>query len=252
MNKRMIITTWCMILAVLLISPVIAGQNYEQPEFKLMVNSGWGAHSIGQLDVTNWLGYDGADLVELDGLYDLPNRLGIREKDHSDYSGQFGLGYNLIGNWYIIGGLQYEKWDENRDVTHTIDDWTGSVGYSYFKATAVIPFIAIEYSNRFWGLNYNSSIGLAECISKVNVSYIDLLDQWGSLGKYSYNSLGLILSGGLSYEFVRNTFISGQMGYRFFGGDKIEPPARSDSPAIDFDYDGMFYGIGMGYGFGGI
>jgi hypothetical protein len=251
MKKQLILSIWCIIIVILLALPAMSGQYHQRPKFKMIVSTNFSSHSIGQLTGIDWLGIYVDQPVSVDALNDLSGGIDQNRSGHSDYSGQVGLGYNFIGPWYLIGGVQYEKWDETKNKVVTQGNWTGIAGHAYFKAITVIPFVAIEYSNKIWGINYNSSIGLAECISRVNVSYVNLINDHGDLGKYSYNSPGMIFSGGLSYELVRDVYINGQLGYRFFSGKHIEAPARYDSPDIDFDYNGAFYGIGMGYGFGG-
>jgi opacity protein-like surface antigen len=228
-----------------------ADVEYERPKYKISLFTGWGGYDIGELRGIDWLENYTDEPVNRETMISINDRLRnyYFQSDTRDFAGHFNLGYNFSGPWYLVSGFQYEKWDEVRNqIIYTGFGYNLS-GKSLFKTTAVIPFIALEYTNKFWKINYNSSVGLAQCFCRTKVNYVGFSENENDLGTFTYNSTGLILSGGLSYELFRYVSLNAQAGYRKFGGKSLEPPAESDEVKVDFDYSGAFWGIGMSYGF---
>lgn len=250
MRKTNIVAILSIGLVVFFSGDVLAGTEYERPKFKISAGSAWGTHDAGDVYVPGTIDYTD-DPTEQDAMYSIEDRLRLTRynRNRNDYSGHIQLGYNFSGPWYVNGGFYYEIWDEIGDAkgnysVHTLFD------NLYMRSVSIVPFISIEYTNRFWKINYNSSVGLAHCNSRADIKYNADVNDEIDLGTYTYNSFGMILSGGLAYEIFRYTFIQAQAGYRFFGGNKLEPPDDSDATTIDFNYDGVFYGLGMSFGFG--
>ncbi len=232
-----------------------------RPQYKISVYGGWGGYNLGEI-----YNADSLFLPYLQGYLDDPESVDVLtvpvnrsngiffNANSPEFAGQFSLGVHLKGPWYVTGGFHYEKWQELQNHSRT-NDWAGRtvvtrLGQSFFETTAIIPFIAIEYTDRFWKFNYQSSIGIANCHTKMNVRYRAFTDDEIDLGRYKYNSIGIILAGGLSYDMFGFTSINLQGGYRIFGGNRLEPDERNNDIDMDFDYSGAFFGVGMSYGFG--
>jgi hypothetical protein len=223
-----------------------AGPEQERPKFKISVGYGSSAYNPGTLRVSL-----PDDPIPVDGLYDInydPADRYVREP--TDYSGRVQIGYNFSGPWYVNGGLYYER---NRAVAniYSLGHPTETVGRSLLKTKSIITFVAIEYTNKFWKLNYNSGIGFGSLRSRSDIVYALPRHDEIDAGTYAYNSTGVIISGGLGYELYRFTSIKAQLGYRFFGSSRLEPPSDIEPVAVDFSYDGVFFGIGMEFGFSG-
>ena len=235
------------LFALLLSSQVYADSNYERPKYKLSFSSGWGPKKIGDLKGRNWYNDYLGEPREIETMFAFTSR-DVYTSNNTDLNMRLSLSYNYSGPWYVVGRFQYESWRERKDIR--LEYEFGKIGETLYNFTSVMPYLGFEYTNRFWKLEYNTDVGIAYCDARSKVKYVAWMDDEVNLGTYAFNAVGIIVSGGLSYEFIRYTYINTELGYRFFSSDKLEPQDNSSNTPIDFDYDGVFFGIGMSYGFG--
>jgi hypothetical protein len=233
-----------MITVVFLSGNAFAGSRYERPKIKLSFGSGWSDSDIGHVILISpeiFKNYPGKD--DLYNNTDSKIETGVYHNYNRDFNGHLQLGYNFHGPWYVDAGLSVESKDQIGIPIHNFV--TPVYRESYINLSSIMPYIAIEYTNRIWKLDYHTLLGLALSNTRADVKVNN-----SNIGIYRNNSLGVLVSGGLGYELFRFTSIKASVGYRFFGGDRnLKPPDDVNYESIIFNYDGVFYGIGMSYGF---